>query len=166
MLYKYILLTYLQFYSAVLLHLWIGKQLEICFLCDVWFVSLPPPAGEWDPNRAGGADITGAGAAPADRHRERRNWASACGDRRYTEVRGDTLVKLSNLLNIIMNYYNHVISVRSNVFENLFCSPKHGHMIFQKSFYYADLLKKQLLLLLLLLLWSILKTVLLHHNFV
>ncbi len=110
-LYKYILLTYMQFYSAVLLHLWIGMQLEICFLCDVCFVSLPPPAGEWDPNRAGGADITGAGAAPADRHRERRNWASACGDRRYTEVRGDTLVQLSNLLNIIMNYHNHVISV-------------------------------------------------------
>ncbi len=105
------------FYSAVLLHLWIGMQLEICFLCDVWFVSLPPPAGEWDPNRAGGADITGAGAAPADRHRERRNWASACGDRRYTEVRGDTLVKLSNLRNIIMNYHNHVFSVGSKVFE-------------------------------------------------
>ncbi len=71
---------------------------------------------------------------PADRHRERRNWASACGDRRYTEVRGDTLVKLSNLRNIIMNYHNHVFLWEAKFLNSLFSSPRHGHMIFQKSF--------------------------------
>lgn len=87
------------------------------FPCDVGFVSLPPPAGERDPNRAGGTDITGAGAAAANRHRERRNWTTARGDRRYTKVRVHAQGKLSNLLwTMIMRDCIHMISVRSNIF--------------------------------------------------
>lgn len=111
-----------KYYPTVLLHTQIkctlqsvvcelGCSQRLC-LCDVWFVSLPPPAGEWDPNRAGGTDISGAGSAAANRHRERRNWTIACWDRRYTKVR---VHPLGNLLLIIKLVCIHLISVGSNV---------------------------------------------------